>query len=439
MFNQTADHIKEEIFLHLEAFSEIYMEFVPEGESYSKVVQDLGSSWTALAEDLDCVLDILELDLDEADEVDEVATIRGKQGTKKKTSTQGAKKRNTLIVNPLPSLKDLQSKAGGCFERAIVKISSDPMAKAYPSGSRADVAVTIATKLKELPFGEFPSVLMSFLYPTLDSSKSAQLKANKSFNMLQSLHQCKISKEVTKLFSDFYSNIGIEYKDSFLSIKIIDEMFKEICFQVNSSINLPSTLPSPTDLSLSQDEESTLSYISGFIPHSLIKQLSKSKGRNSEILVKCLNSWKVKDEDDLNPSAEHFETYRNSWTAQINRGGLFIVNSSVYSFFRQIELIVRKSLNVSNVVRLNSSNIDQHILEELSVDENVQQAWGEITEHIFDDSLNTLLMKKVLSKFVTLRAKSFVKFWKNKLEDIDRQGTHSLRAVLSASRKSKKM
>ncbi|CAH1798248.1 unnamed protein product, partial [Owenia fusiformis] len=142
---------------------------------------------------------------------------------------------------------------------------------------------------------------------------------------------------------------------------------------------------------------------------------------------------------DLNPSAEHFETYRNSWTAQINRGGLFIVNSSVYSFFRQIELIVRKSLNVSNVVRLNSSNIDQHILEELSVDENVQQAWGEITEHIFDDSLNTLLMKKVLSKFVTLRAKSFVKFWKNKLEDIDRQGTHSLRASLSASRKSKKM
>ncbi|CAH1774619.1 unnamed protein product, partial [Owenia fusiformis] len=29
----------------------IYMEFVPEGESYSKVVQDLRSSWTALAGD----------------------------------------------------------------------------------------------------------------------------------------------------------------------------------------------------------------------------------------------------------------------------------------------------------------------------------------------------------------------------------------------------
>ena len=75
--------------------------------------------------------------------------------------------------------------------------------------------------------------------------------------------------------------------------------------------------------SISPQEEQVLRYVSGYIPFSLYKQLSKQKNDAAVIFCKFLKSWKV---DGVDETARTFLQYTKDWVEKQNRGGLFCVS-----------------------------------------------------------------------------------------------------------------
>ena len=60
-------------------------------------------------------------------------------------------------------------------------------------------------------------------------------------------------------------------------------------------------------------------------------------------------------EDDT--TCDDFLSYTKTWISRVDRGGLFLVNNTVYLLFKQLEIEVQKNYNYNNLA---ASQIPTH-------------------------------------------------------------------------------
>ncbi|CAH1778522.1 unnamed protein product [Owenia fusiformis] len=312
--------------------------------------------------------------------------------------------RDIIGQRPAVDIKTSRAQAGSILKSTFLQLANDNLSNAFPpesSGGRANEAASkicsaSANPANQETFDNFGTRLYDAMSDVIVSGSTKKLDSSMKYTMLQNFHQTQIDIELNKEFNHFYQSLGVNYSGKLLSANVKWTYFIKLCDILTPSQSA-NTVPE-IDSSITKEEESTLRYVAGFIPFSLMKRYRRFKGEKFGLYVLCLQNWRAND-DDI--EGESLQDYTKAWTTTINRGGLFKVSDAVYSFFYKLECVVRQQLNIETVMADISVNLKKKLHLDISCSDSVKFAWEDIRYELFHI---------VTAKFINLRADSFVKF-----------------------------
>ena len=197
-----------------------------------------------------------------------------------------------------------------------------------------------------------------------------------------------------------------------------------------------------SDLRMNKDAEATLRYVAGYIIFSLRKRYQKKITLEARATMKLFDSFGGKDTDALNSDVSLIQ-YTMHWIEIVNRGGLFIVNDEFFVFIKMLEHIARTILNKNLLVNYCGTDIRSILLQKFMGNQALNDMWTNLTQQIRSKDLSAKILGMIYSKWVNLRANSFVKNWieiqKNKLfkkgESVAEKAEPAMRKSLKAPKR----
>ena len=96
------------------------------------------------------------------------------------------------------------------------------------------------------------------------------------------------------------------------------------------------------------------------------------------------------------------------FTKSISQGYIVEVQPEFYTFILTVEQTARKVLNVNFIKNYKGKDLRECIEEKLKDDLHVSNSWLTLTRHCPNEKLIIHLQKEVLSKWIDIRANSFV-------------------------------
>ena len=106
---------------------------------------------------------------------------------------------------------------------------------------------------------------------------------------------------------------------------------------------------------------------------------------------------------------EHDNQAQAEWINVVDRGGLFHVSNKVYSFFVEMERVIRNYLHIDKVTQptgLPANNMKERIMESISHDDNVSFCWSEIGLELERED-KCALFNLIADLYVTIQGFSF--------------------------------
>ena len=165
------------------------------------------------------------------------------------------------------------------------------------------------------------------------------------------------------------------------------------------------------NLKLTEDEQSVIRYVGGYIFFSLIRKYKRlSEKKNSTTVsaaLDLLESGKVHS-STKGIKGSSFLEFTNKWVELSNRGGLVLINDDVYIMIRRIENSVRKVFNVNLIRNYKGEDLRDVVQSVLQKDNLVNLSWDAFARNLPNNALSKLLKKQVIEKWVDIRARSFV-------------------------------
>lgn len=191
------------------------------------------------------------------------------------------------------------------------------------------------------------------------------------------------------------------------------------------------------DTTLSNEEQTTLRYVAGFIPFSLSNRYkNKQNTELGKMVMETISSWRANSNETNEKS---FLEFSKSWIDRVNRGGLFLVNDDFFIFIRRIENVARSVLNSNLISNYKGEDLRDVLMNKLKKSELVDIGWESLTKKLQCDETKQLLKEIILRKWVGIRAKSFMKCWirllHRKKQNISEKSEPSLRKTLHGKRK----
>ena len=237
-------------------------------------------------------------------------------------------------------------------------------------------------------------------------SKTKRTKLWALFHQLRTDRKGPLLTEWNHLLID----LGIEVYDPICMQSVYERLFE--CIMKNELIkNAPSTsCTGGSDdevITLSTDELNALRYAAGFVPHSLLKRFEKRHGDKYVKFVTCLGDMAVAgDGSDV-------LSYTEKWFDLVNRGGLFPLNDTSFSFFISIEKVIKAVLEKH--IMLNSGSdkesFKKNVHDVVMIDDDVQFYWCLLSQDIDDSEQSQELLLEVVKLWVTTRGFSIVALW----------------------------
>ena len=103
--------------------------------------------------------------------------------------------------------------------------------------------------------------------------------------------------------------------------------------------------------------------------------------------------------------------YTRKWLDQVNRGGLFPLNDSTFTFFVAIEKQVRNVLPCHVIKPSDKETFKKAVIEKVLQDEDVQFHWALINQDIDKPEDAVALLVEIVKLWVTIRGFSFAASW----------------------------
>lgn len=189
-------------------------------------------------------------------------------------------------------------------------------------------------------------------------------------------HKVRMS-ELPKLWRDLCSKHEVLPNLSPLVCQYVNKRLYASMIKSHLCQSSQST-PSTTDVSkLTTDEESIIRYAAGNIPFKLLKRYEKGSSDMGVSAVECLSAMAINGEESSSLD------YTITWTALVNRGGLFEINDATYMLFRDIEMKVRTHL--FTVFHTSASSMEgqrEAVIKAVSNDTDVQFHWSMVSVDI---------------------------------------------------------
>ena len=165
------------------------------------------------------------------------------------------------------------------------------------------------------------------------------------------------------------------------------------------------------DIHLTNEEQQIVYYVAGYIVFTLRKKYKKieSGGKNqvASAAVEFLDSLRITGDTSI--KAHSFLDFTRKWIDIVNRGGLIKVNDDMFIFVRHVENVVRKVLNIGLLKTYHGEDLRDMIHNELRKHSLVDIYWDTLSRHVGNKKLVKHLKEQVISRWVDIRAKAYVK------------------------------
>ena len=147
-------------------------------------------------------------------------------------------------------------------------------------------------------------------------------------------------------------------------------------------------------------------YACGYVPHALLKKYETKCGDRCSDYVQCLGDMAIEGEGD------DVLTYTTKWLDQVNRGGLFPLNNNSFSFFVEVEKIVRVLLPKHVIHNDNDkATFRKSVLDKIIKNNDVQFYWALLSQDINDQQSSEALLAEMVTLWVTIRGFSLAASW----------------------------
>lgn len=160
------------------------------------------------------------------------------------------------------------------------------------------------------------------------------------------------------------------------------------------------------DVVFTSDELNVMRYACGYVAHSLLKKYEKRAGEKFSQFVVCLGEMAVVGE------GEDLLAYTRTWINLVNRGGLFPLNDGSFSFFVEIEKIVRLVLPKHVLATSTDENyFKRNVHDNIIQNDDVQFHWCLLSQDIDDPDDSQELLTEIVKLWVTVRGFSITASW----------------------------
>lgn len=175
---------------------------------------------------------------------------------------------------------------------------------------------------------------------------------------------------------------------------------------------------------LNPEELGPLSYVAGYVLHSMHNKSKNSPHRNSPRSIELQSLLKTVKSDDVKK-----DEYINS----ISRGGLWAPNESIKGIAKEAEIVFRKHMSNSKAA-IKTSIPTQKIVDEILMEPAVLSLWENITTGLdfnISSECSKLALENFVKLFIKVRSFSYAKgiFNRYKLRS-KKQKTKALRTEL---------
>ena len=275
------------------------------------------------------------------------------------------------------------------------------------------LVASLISKTDTQAFQEFCSATVSGLWLVVTSGDTKYLKPEGSEILWSNFHKYRL--QMNENWIKLLQALGMNEKGQHVYLVCQYLLQAVIQHMIEDKHRKDKPMDDPTkgktlSESLSAQEEQVLRYVSGYIPFSLYKQLSKQKNETALTFCKFLKSWKV---DSVDETARTFLQYTNDWVEKQNRGGLFRVSDGVYLLFRAMERETCKYLTLNNLKTFQGCNIQAVLLNNIKSNPQVQTYWCSLTQGKINGETSMTLLNMTVKKWIKIRANAFIKVYLN--------------------------
>ena len=234
---------------------------------------------------------------------------------------------------------------------------------------------------------EFASWLMITLTTVVESARSKASGQNINRETLWiKFHELTSSEDFITKWEEFVKNLNTTVPP-LLYQHLTDEIFEGVIKKFCGPLTSNNTAPKEDTVVLSNEEENAIHYVGGYV----IRELKKDKF-NSRMRLPLLEHL---TDAEKRPTIDE----ARQWITSINRGGLTKISNTAFQCFCDIEVSIRRFLNVSNTRDMNTSAI-------LS-DDDLLFDWCFASEFIVDQDITDRCLEKIVNKWFVIRGFSF--------------------------------
>ena len=281
-------------------------------------------------------------------------------------------------------------------------------------------------------FDKFSSEVVAHLSTVIDDcTKRFKLTASKREALWAEFHQLRINgkDKLHKLWKELLQQLKVIDDDPLLKQSVYTDLFGLLLKEYFSS-QTKSAAPLASTTELTSDEANALRYACGYVARSILHKYETKKGDVCSQYVQCLGDMAVEGEggDVL--------LYTRKWLDQVNRGGLFPLNDSTFTFFVAIEKQVRNILPRHVVRPSDKESFKKRVIEKVVQDEDVQFHWTLINQDIDNPEDAEALLVEIVKLWVTIRGFSLAASWMEEYKKSSKKTTQKstgLRKSISGS------
>lgn len=259
---------------------------------------------------------------------------------------------------------------------------------------------------------EFSAKLHAIFDKVCKACESLKLHSSMRVRLWSGFHNATLS-ELPPLWETLFSSLDIECKDKLLCQTVNQKVFDMVMVDfIKSTTKSSGSSISREDVILTKDELNALQYISGFVPHALLKRFERH-GKKYQHLFECLGEMAVVSEHD----SDVLE-YTKEWMAKVNRGGLFPLNNQAFTLFVEIEKQTRVLLT-SHMLKKTSEDLKDGVISKVVDSDGVQFHWTLLCQCIEKEEDVVWLLAEIVKLYVTIRGFSIAAMWMEQFKRLE--------------------
>ena len=258
-------------------------------------------------------------------------------------------------------------------------------------------------------FDKFCLELVSYFRSQI-SSVTTRYKANtsKRQKLWSTFHVLRTKDQtLSSLWKNFVSELDISTDDHLFEQTMYQEVF-EYCMQEYFTDCSSRNPTEHKDVNLTADELNVVRYVGGYVARSVLRKYEKKMGENEVYsqFIDCLGEMAVEGEGD------DVLTYTRKWFELVNRGGLYPLNDEAFTLFANIEICVQ-TLLPKYMVTSDSQKESFHksVHDKVLKNDDVLFHWTLLSQEIDDPEDAEILLKDLISLWVTVRGYSITALW----------------------------